>query len=68
MLTMMATLLLTLITISLGIFAVIAVTVGMVWLLWPILTVAIILIAVGYSLGKKKGGNGPEKIEDRNNN
>ena len=54
MITMLAMLLLTLIGIALAIFGVVAVIAGTVWLLWPVVVAAIILIVIGYYLGKKR--------------
>lgn len=73
MLMFLAMLLVVLIGVALAIFGVVAALAGVVWLLWPLLVIAGILIAVGYLAGsKKKGkpvkgnenGNTPPKSEE----
>ncbi len=39
---------------ALAIFGVLASVLGTLWLLWPIITIGFILIALGYSAGKRR--------------
>lgn len=60
MIMMLATLLFVLVGIALAIFAVIAVAVGVSYLLWPVMIVALILMWIGYRKGIKRGKEGSE--------
>lgn len=54
MFTFLTMLLVVLIGIALAIFGIVAVIAGTVWLLWPVAVAAVVSIAVGYYLGKKR--------------
>lgn len=54
MLSFLAVTLLVLVGIALAIFGIIAVVVGLTWLLWPVIVACVVILAVGYWLGKKE--------------
>lgn len=64
MLVMLATLLCILVGIALAIFAVVAVAVGVSYLMWPVVVMAVILLWIGYSKGLKRGRKNQAQIEE----
>lgn len=58
MFVMLLTLLCILVGIALAIFAVIAVAVGVSYLMWPVAILAAILLWIGYTKGLKRGREG----------
>lgn len=45
---------------ALAIFGVVASVLGTLWFLWPLITIGFVLIALGYSAGKRKRKEGEE--------